>query len=759
MQRYQPVAGRGQTHHDSEGDPGQSDAMSTYLQEQATTLQNVKKSTHKKKSDGTSDSKGVDETEEDRTGGDGSNSQNCKKASPSQGNTGANQEKNFAENEEHAEPAGAQKPSRKARKPDREFYQPGSWRNIQGKDCRVGKEQDKPPTRKSEQKNEHGSTVSTEESKGNKASTEKQRGNEKEVVVTQENLNSLKLSDSKRRQENRDIRKPPLSPHAEVENISNKVENMCVKDVQVEKVVQDGEELTRRREEEKKEKREKENRRRRAREKEKVTVWDSREDGVSCDGKSDHSKEERDRDKRAAKADKDNKPSKTIETHPGKRRENCRESKKGGYDNNNRSREVEKNPKMEKNEARTAGKVNKNAHNAATTASCSKRYSKSDIRHSRNRTYSSSSASSVTSLDGRGSGKNVESRKWSRMQPKVRNKDERFRSREDEKSHLQSWPTNGESSTESLEGSEMRDIAENRRSRRSGAEEEVRAARRVDEKNVKQGSKSGGGGILRVSLNKQTSSSSQRLEMNTRKEGSAPCGRGGGILVLPARTDLSNSSEAGQRLFGALRRGGVHNSRGGRGGGVRRLWDPNNPDQKPALTNSQSSLQKSLPQSVYLQTGTGYGQLHFLDTDDEATGSPPVPQGQHFQSQQAAAMAFYKFQNSDNPYCYPISTNNPHNSGPTPNLRFSYPYMTPYQVVPSNGMYSSPGANQVCGTYKLGGYSQPGVGLTLEEAEQQARGELGKLLRAADAHEHQLSNLLSRDRVSADGLDRMAQLR
>lgn len=49
--------------------------------------------------------------------------------------------------------------------------------------------------------------------------------------------------------------------------------------------------------------------------------------------------------------------------------------------------------------------------------------------------------------------------------------------------------------------------------------------------------------------------------------------------------------------------------------------------------------------------------------------------------------------------------------------------------------------------------------MTFEEVEQQARGELGRLLRAADAQELQLSNLLSRDRVSADGLDRMAQLR
>lgn len=87
--------------------------------------------------------------------------------------------------------------------------------------------------------------------------------------------------------------------------------------------------------------------------------------------------------------------------------------------------------------------------------------------------------------------------------------------------------------------------------------------------------------------------------------------------------------------------------------------------------------------------------------------------------------------------------------------------MGPYQLAPPNGMYPGPGVAQFCGSYRGAGYSQPGGGggLTLEEMEQQARGELGRLLRAADAQELQLSNLLSRERVSADGLDRMAQLR
>ncbi len=60
----------------------------------------------------------------------------------------------------------------------------------------------------------------------------------------------------------------------------------------------------------------------------------------------------------------------------------------------------------------------------------------------------------------------------------------------------------------------------------------------------------------------------------------------------------------------------------------------------------------------------------------------------------------------------------------------------------------------------VSGYPSPtGSGLTPEEAEVQTRGELGKLLRLADSQELQLSNLLSRERLSQEGLERMAQLR
>lgn len=251
-------------------------------------------------------------------------------------------------------------------------------------------------------------------------------------------------------------------------------------------------------------------------------------------------------------------------------------------------------------------------------------------------------------------------------------------------------------------------------------------------------------------LEKQTMTVSKSGESHNRRQ-VTPRARGGGILVLPSRADVSQPPEVGQRLFGGIRGGAVSRSRGGRGGGVRRLWDPNNPDQKPALANMQQH--STHQQHAYFQSGMGYGQLHFLDTDDEV-GSPPVQKGEHFRSQQAAAMAYYKFQNSDNPYCYPVSTNSP-----ASNQRYAYPYMGPYQM--SNGMYTGPTVGQFVGPYRGAGYSQAGTGgnVMYEEAEQQDRGELGRLLRAADLHEVQLSNLLSRDRLSADGLDRMGQLR
>ncbi|KAG7265724.1 hypothetical protein CRUP_024660 [Coryphaenoides rupestris] len=123
--------------------------------------------------------------------------------------------------------------------------------------------------------------------------------------------------------------------------------------------------------------------------------------------------------------------------------------------------------------------------------------------------------------------------------------------------------------------------------------------------------------------------------------GSAPRGKGRGILDL---TDLSRTlPEPGPRLLF----GGPRGATASRGGSVRRLWDPNNPDQKPPLSRPQLPQHSPLlqQQPMYLQTGGGYGQLH-----DEVAGSPPVYQGEGVQSQQATAIPYYNVQNWDNPY-------------------------------------------------------------------------------------------------------------
>lgn len=719
--------------------------------------------------------------EEDRMRGDGSNTQNCRKGNQSQAKTEATEAKGLIHNDrENPEPAGAAKPTKKARKPDREFYQPGSRRSIQGKDCGAGREEDKPSPRKHDQKTEPESQLSTGEGDGNKkASLHDQGGKEKEVKCIQENVKLSKSSERNRKQRSQDMEKPPLPTDASLEKITRKVEKLSVKEKdKVGQAVEEpscmrGESTEERKghgggkkeEGEKVEKkRERGNRRRRGGEKGKERNQDSRrgEDEIPGGGKSDWGKAEKERDKRSSEADRDNKPGKTGETHQSKGRENRRESSRGD-NNNNRLRDAEKDAKTQRNVDRAVERDDRKQSNANIPTPTSKRYSKSDIRRSRNRTYSSSSASSVTSLDGPGLGKDKESTKWPRLQPKHNNKDGVANSGEGRRSHLQSWTANGESSTESREGSEMSDIAEDRRRRRRGGEEEQSAERRREERNRPKGNRGVGRGILRVSLEKQLDNSPPSGAAQHRKQGLVPRGRGGGILVLPARTDISNSPEVGQRLlFGGIRGGAASRSRGGRGGGVRRLWDPNNPDQKPALASTQSSQHSSLQQPVYLQTGTGYGQLHFLDTDDEVAGSPPVPHGEQFRSKQAAAMSYYKFQNSDNPYCYPMPASNPHNPGAATSQRYPNSYhMGPYQMAPTNGMYTGPGVGQFCGSLRGAGYAQSGAGgvVTYEEVEQQARGELGRLLRAADAQELQLSNLLSRDRVSADGLDRMAQFR
>ncbi|KAI5940984.1 telomerase-binding protein EST1A isoform X1 [Manis javanica] len=213
-------------------------------------------------------------------------------------------------------------------------------------------------------------------------------------------------------------------------------------------------------------------------------------------------------------------------------------------------------------------------------------------------------------------------------------------------------------------------------------------------------------------------------------------GQGRGILILPAHTTLSvnsGSSECtplGPRLlFGS----GSKGSRSwGRGGTTRRLWDPNNPDQKPAL-KSQTP------------------QLHFLDTDDEVS---PTSWGESRQAQPS----YYKFQNSDNPYYYPRA--------PGPASQYPYTGYSPlqYPVGPTNGVYPGPyypGYPTPSGQYICSPI--PASTVSPEEMEQHMRNmqqqELHRLLRVADNQELQLSNLLSRDRISPEGLEKMAQLR
>ncbi|KAM3602033.1 uncharacterized protein V6R79_023410 [Siganus canaliculatus] len=779
LQRYQSVTVHGRRHRDSEdGETTQSDPLTKDECE----LEDQPPQSEKKVSENVSEihactegsTMGTNKREEDRIRGDGSNSHNCGKSSL------VKTEVNPASSDkEPQEPSGVVKPSKKVRKPDREFYQPGSRRNIQGKDGGVGREQDKPPPRNHEQKIETESQQSTEENK--KASTQKQRQKDKEVKSTEANLNLSKSKETEnrnRKQGSRGAEKPPLPSDASVEKITDQVEKLNMKEKQMSKgseghVVEGKKDHTanneRRgqgggtKEEEEKagKKKEKGNRRKRGGEKDKERNQDSSqgERDTGLGEKNDSGRSEKRRDKRAVETDKDHRRGKTGEMHKSKGRENLGENRRAN-NNNSRPRDAEKTANAQRNVDWAVDRGDrKQQTNANITTPTSKRYSKSDIRRSRNRTYSSSSASSVTSMDGRSLGVDGDSTKWPRAQTRHNNNDCRANSGEGRRAASQSWTTNEESSSESMEGSEMSDIAEDRRRRRRGGEEALSAERRRQESNQQKGNKGQGRGILRVPLDKQSGGIARH-----HKEGSVPRGRGGGILVLPSRADVTHSPESGQRLlFGGMRGGAATRSRGGRGGGVRRLWDPNNPDQKPALTSgTQSSQHSSLQQPLYLQTGTAYGQLHFLDTDDEISGSPPVPQGEHFRSKHAAAMAYYKFQNSDNPYCYPMPTSNSQNLSSASGQRYPYPYhVGPYQMAPSNGMYQGPGVGQFSGSYRGTSYSQSGAGsaLTYEEVEQQTRGELGRLLRAADSQEHQLSNLLSRDRVSADGLDRMTQLR
>ncbi|XP_029783292.1 telomerase-binding protein EST1A isoform X2 [Suricata suricatta] len=373
-----------------------------------------------------------------------------------------------------------------------------------------------------------------------------------------------------------------------------------------------------------------------------------------------------------------------------------------------------------------------------------KRYSRSDKRRNRYRTCSTSSAGSNNSAEGAGLTDNgcrrrrqdrTKERPRLKKQVSMSSTDSLDEDRIDEsdgprrsserKKHLErSWSGRGE-------GEQKSNGKENRGTLHVTFDAEtmnkdspmVRSSREdVDRIRPDKGLSRGGKGSEKQE--------SKNLKQELR-------GQGRGILILPAHTTLSvnsagspESAPLGPRLlFGS----GSKGSRSwGRGGTTRRLWDPNNPDQKPAL-KSQTP------------------QLHFLDTDDEVS---PTSWGD---SRQAPA-SYYKFQNSDNPYYYPRT--------PGPASQYPYTGYSPlqYPVGPTNGVYPGPyypGYPTPAGQYVCG--PLPASTMSPEEMEQHMRNmqqqELHRLLRVADNQELQLSNLLSRDRISPEGLEKMAQLR
>ncbi|XP_048823142.1 telomerase-binding protein EST1A isoform X1 [Lagopus muta] len=364
-----------------------------------------------------------------------------------------------------------------------------------------------------------------------------------------------------------------------------------------------------------------------------------------------------------------------------------------------------------------------------------KRYSRSDKRRSRYRTCSTSSAGSNNSVDGAPLVDGMERRQ--------------------ERARIRPRKQLSASSTDSLDDDRI-DEAEayvsNRISDRKKRSEQSRASRSESEwssngREVK--------GHFRVTFDSKTmnrdvvladtdkkkplkafSGCNDSETLEARSQSREPQGRGRGILFLPANTDLSacsvgspEPSHPGPRLL--LGGAGSKGSRSrGRGGTARRLWDPNNPDQKPAL-KSQTP------------------QLHFLDTDDEVS---PTSWGEARQAQ----TSYYKFQNSDNPYYYPRA------AGQAPQYPYGG-YSLQYPMGPSNGVYPGafyPGYPGQTGQYMCGPLTPAPLS---PEMEQQMRNmqqqELSKLLREAGNQEQQLSNLLSRDRISPEGLEKMAQLR
>lgn len=600
------------------------------------------------------------------------------------------------------------KQARKMRKPDREIYQPGGRRSQGIKETGTGKELE-----------EITKEVRREEAVGKKYV---EKDDKNAPVEKEEKRRNRRGKDGRKKQDQEKQRKESLDPpsanknEADVENVTGKVSNLSIGSqakVESEASKEEGG-------------RDGANRRGKS-------SGEGRRGQAGDGGVAEDKKRERGNGKsRAVKegfAKKDEREKRSSETaqpdqEKFKRAEGRPPKNSGGKEGNrdqnmNHDKRRGNRPKDNRGER---GKSLSEGTDSNRVNSASKRYSQSDIRRPRNRTYSTSSASSGTSMDGhleaerlRGEGQQSTTRTVGQREF-VRGNQIRPRRR----------TARTLSSTDSLEENEAgeREDRQDNRGQRSGA--------------------CGRGGILRVSLDKPSS------EQQASRKTPNPRGRGRGILVLPAHTDLTMTPEPGPQLSGM--RGGMSlgRGRGGRGGGTRRLWDPNNPDKKPALVSSQQSQHASLQQALYLQQG-GCGPLHFLDTDDETAGSPPVRQGEYFQNQQAAAMAYYKFQNSDNPYCYPLSPNTP--------PRYPYPYHIPYQIPAANGMYPASAITPFYGPYGQGYSPTGGSSLTPEEAEVQTRGEMGKLLRLADSQELQLSNLLSRDGLSPEGLERMAHFR
>ncbi|XP_056322264.1 telomerase-binding protein EST1A [Danio aesculapii] len=584
------------------------------------------------------------------------------------------------------------KQSRKMRKPDRQIYQPGGRRSQGNKEAGTSKELDRYPSREEEvdgKSVEMPSKCEKEEKRKNR------RGkNDRKKQASVETPSATKTENA-------------------VENISHKVSNLHLETVESkDRGGQDDSIQSKPSEEGRK-----------------------IQTGGGNRGMGEDKKKERDNGKSRAGKEKVNnqvfaKKEEGEAGGKGSEAPHLEGKKQRNFGGKEASRDQNMNrEKQQGNRPREKGKPSERMDSKRVNAA-SKRYSQSDIRRPRNRTYSTSSASSGTSMDGLAEAERLkaEGQQFSARTLERATGQREFIRGGQTRSRRRTARTL--SSTDSLEENEVWE----REDRRSRAAEEAKSSTRKE------------GGILRVSLDKREEQASRK---STR-------GRGRGILVLPAHTDLTQTPDPVPPLGGMRGGMGLGRGRGGRGGGTRRLWDPNNPDKKPALVSSQQSQHASLHQALYLQQG-GCGPLHFLDTDDETVGSPPVRQGEFFQNQQAAAMAYYKFQNSDNPYCYPVSANSP-NTPP----RYPYPYHIPYQIPGSNGMYPASAMPSFYGPYGQGGPGYPsptGSALTPEEAEVQTRGELGKFLRLADSQELQLSNLLSRERLSQEGLERMAQLR